>query len=263
MENSTRHSEGKVSIYKVLPSAITIIGMCFGLTSIRMSLDGYYELAVSLILLAAVADGLDGLVARQLNAVSKFGAELDSLTDFLCFGVAPAILLYCMFTNALGSFGWGATLVYVAASCLRLARFNAFQQSSVNPEPDEINAAPEPHPNHEKSKTYFVGVPAPGAALLVLLPVFITFASSLSIVISPYFVTIWLCIIGTLMISRLKTFSPKTIRIPRRSVTLSLLFIVALAAILYSYTWQTFMILSIIYTCMLIVDVIKAKGRII
>jgi CDP-diacylglycerol--serine O-phosphatidyltransferase len=144
-----------------------------------------------------------------------------------------------------------------------LARFNAFQQSSVNPEPDEINAAPEPHPNHEKPKTHFAGVPAPGAALLVLLPVFVTFASSQSIVISPYFVTIWLCIIGTLMISRLKTFSPKTIRIPRRSVTLSLLFIVALAAILYSYTWQTFMILSIIYTCMLIVDVIKAKGRII
>jgi len=184
MENSTRHSEGKVSIYKVLPSAITIIGMCFGLTSIRMSLDGFYELAVSLILLAAVADGLDGLVARQLNAVSKFGAELDSLTDFLCFGVAPAILLYCMFTNALGSFGWGATLVYVAASCLRLARFNAFQQSSVNPEPDEINAAPEPHPNHEKPKTHFVGVPAPGAALLVLLPVFFTFASSQSTVIN-------------------------------------------------------------------------------
>ena len=106
MENSTRQSESKVSIYKVVPSAITIIGMCFGLTSIRMSLEGFHELAASLILLAAVADGLDGLAARQLNAVSKFGAELDSLTDFLCFGVAPSILLYCMFTNELGSFGW-------------------------------------------------------------------------------------------------------------------------------------------------------------
>ena len=137
MENSTRQSESKVSIYKVVPSAITIIGMCFGLTSIRMSLEGFHELAASLILLAAVADGLDGLAARQLNAVSKFGAELDSLTDFLCFGVAPSILLYCMFTNELGSFGWGATLVFVAACCLRLARFNAFQQSSVKPKDDE------------------------------------------------------------------------------------------------------------------------------
>ena len=133
MENSTRQSESKVSIYKVVPSAITIIGMCFGLTSIRMSLEGFHELAASLILLAAVADGLDGLAARQLNAVSKFGAELDSLTDFLCFGVAPSILLYCMFTSKLGSFGWGATLVFVAACCLRLARFNAFQQSIANP----------------------------------------------------------------------------------------------------------------------------------
>ena len=137
MENSTRQSESKISIYKVVPSAITIIGMCFGLTSIRMSLEGFHELAASLILLAAVADGLDGLAARQLNAVSKFGAELDSLTDFLCFGVAPSILLYCMFTDELGSFGWGATLVFVAACCLRLARFNAFQQSNVNPKDDD------------------------------------------------------------------------------------------------------------------------------
>ena len=262
MENNTRQRESKVSIYKVVPSAITIIGMCFGLTSIRMSLEGFYELAVSLIFFAAVADGLDGLAARQLSAVSKFGAELDSLTDFLCFGVAPSILLYCMFTNELGSFGWGATLVFVAACCLRLARFNTFQQSSANPKDDDgqnLNACP----NTKKPKTHFVGVPAPGGALLVLLPVFFGFSSDNSISVSPYLVAAWLCIIGTLMISRLKTFSPKTIRIPRRSVTLSLLSIVMFGALLYSYTWQTFMIISTIYTCMLIVDVIKAKGKII
>ena len=258
MENSTSQSESKVSIYKVVPSAITIIGMCFGLTSIRMSLEGFHEIAASLILLAAVADGLDGLAARQLNAVSKFGAELDSLTDFLCFGVAPSILLYCMFTNELGSFGWGATLVFVAASCLRLARFNAFQQSSTNPKDDDgQNLYTCPNAKH------FVGVPAPGGALLVLLPVFFGFSSNNSIGVSPYLVAAWLCIIGTLMISRLKTFSPKTIRIPRRSVTLSLLSIVMFGALLYSYTWQTFMIISTIYTCMLIIDVIKAKGKII
>ena len=258
MENSTSQSESKVSIYKVVPSAITIIGMCFGLTSIRMSLEGFHEIAASLILLAAVADGLDGLAARQLNAVSKFGAELDSLTDFLCFGVAPSILLYCMFTNELGSFGWGATLVFVAASCLRLARFNAFQQSSTNPKDDDgqkLYTCP--------NAKHFVGVPAPGGALLVLLPVFFGFSSNNSIGVSPYLVAAWLCIIGTLMISRLKTFSPKTIRIPRRSVTLSLLSIVMFGALLYSYTWQTFMIISTIYTCMLIIDVIKAKGKII
>ena len=172
MENSTRQSESKVSIYKVVPSAITIIGMCFGLTSIRMSLEGFHELAASLILLAAVADGLDGLAARQLNAVSKFGAELDSLTDFLCFGVAPSILLYCMFTNELGSFGWGATLVFVAACCLRLARFNAFQQSSVN-----LDACP-------KDENTFCR----RSKLLVLL--------CPNISVSPYLVAAWLCIIG-------------------------------------------------------------------
>jgi len=262
MENSSRQTEGKVSIYKVVPSAITIIGMCFGLTSIRMSLEGFHELAASLILLAAVADGLDGLAARQLNAVSKFGAELDSLTDFLCFGVAPSILLYCMFTNELGSFGWGATLVFVAACCLRLARFNAFQQNSMNPKHEEVQNV-DVFATTEKPKTHFIGVPAPGGALLVLLPVFFGFSSSDSIGVSPYLVAAWLCIIGTLMISRLKTFSPKTIRIPIRSVTLSLLSIVVFGALLYSYTWQTFMIISTIYACMLIVDVIKAKGKII
>ena len=259
MENSTRQSESKVSIYKVVPSAITIIGMCFGLTSIRMSLEGFHELSASLILLAAVADGL---AARQLNAVSKFGAELDSLTDFLCFGVAPSILLYCMFTNELGSFGWGATLVFVAACCLRLARFNAFQQSSVTPKDDDGQNL-YTCPNAKKPKTHFVGVPAPGGALLVLLPVFFGFSSNNSISVSPYLVAAWLCIIGTLMISRLKTFSPKTIHIPRRSVTLSLLSIVMFGALLYSYTWQTLMIISTIYTFMLIIDVIKAKGKII
>jgi CDP-diacylglycerol--serine O-phosphatidyltransferase len=262
MESSTRQTESKVSIYKVVPSAITIIGMCFGLTSIRMSLEGFHELAASLILLAAVADGLDGLAARQLNAVSKFGAELDSLTDFLCFGVAPSILLYCMYTNALGSFGWGATLVFVAACCLRLARFNTFQQSNVDPKHEEEQKI-DAFPNAEKTKKHFIGVPAPGGALLVLLPVFFGFSSAERTSISPYLVAAWLCIIGTLMISRLKTFSPKTIRIPTRSVTLSLLLIVMFGALLYSYTWQSFMTISTIYACMLVVDVIKAKGKII
>jgi len=262
MENSSRQTEGKVSIYKVVPSAITIIGMCFGLTSMRMSLEGFHELAASLILLAAVADGLDGLAARQLNAVSKFGAELDSLTDFLCFGVAPSILLYCMFTNELGSFGWGATLVFVAACCLRLARFNTFQQSSVNNDQQDQKTG-KPSANAENPKSYFVGVPAPGGALLVLLPVFMVLSGIETILSSPYIVAAWLCFTGTLMISRLKTFSPKTIRIPRRSVTLSLLSIVMFGALLYSYTWQTFMIISTIYAFMLIIDVIKAKGKII
>ena len=145
---------------------------------------------------------------------------------------------------------------------MRLARFNAFQQSSTNPKDNDgqnIDACP----NSKKPETHFVGIPAPGGALLVLLPVFFDFSSDSSISVSPYLVAAWLCIIGTLMISRLKTFSPKTIRIPRRSVTLSLLSIVMFGALLYSYTWQTFMIISTIYTCMLIVDVIKVKGKII
>jgi CDP-diacylglycerol--serine O-phosphatidyltransferase len=262
MENSTRQSESKVSIYKVVPSAITIIGMCFGLTSIRMSLEGFHELAASLILLAAVADGLDGLAARQLNAVSKFGAELDSLTDFLCFGVAPSILLYCMFTNELGSFGWGATLVFVAACCLRLARFNAFQQSNVNND-EQDQKTNESCSDSEKPKSFFVGVPAPGGALLVLLPVFMVLSGLETVLISPYIVAAWLCLVGTLMISRLKTFSPKAIRIPRRSIAFTLLCTVVFAALLYSYTWQTFMIISLLYTCALLLSLVKVKAKII
>ena len=262
MENSTRQNESKVSIHKVVPSAITIIGMCFGLTSIRMSLEGFHEIAASLILLAAVADGLDGLAARQLNAVSKFGAELDSLTDFLCFGVAPSILLYCMFTNELGSFGWGATLVFVAACCLRLARFNAFQQSSVNND-EQDQKTNEPCSGTEKPKSFFVGVPAPGGALLALLPVFLVLSGLETVLISPYIVAAWLCLVGTLMISRLKTFSPKAIRIPRRSVAITLLFTVVFAALLYSYTWQTFMIISLLYTCALLFSLVKVKAKII
>ena len=261
MENGTRQSEGKVSIYKVVPSAITIIGMCFGLTSIRMSLEGFHELATSLILLAAVADGLDGLAARQLNAVSKFGAELDSLTDFLCFGVAPSILLYCMFTHELGAFGWGATLVFVAACCLRLARFNTFQQSGVNNNQQD-QKTDKPYPVSEKPKSYFVGVPAPGGALLVLFPIFLVLSGLETVLISPYIVAAWFCLVGTLMISRLKTFSPKAIRIPRRSIALSLLSIVIYGVVIYSYTWQAMIIISSIYVCMLIFDVIKARGKV-
>ena len=171
----------------LLPSLVTVIGLCAGLTAIRFAYADKFILATALILLAAVLDGVDGQLARRLKSESPFGAELDSLCDFLDFGVAPGILVY-QFALAgapnANDIGWVLVLVYIVCCCLRLARFNVNR--------DAPTGGVKPH---------FTGVPAPAGALLALLPLFLTFGGVLDAREAPLLVAPWLCLVG-LMLTR-------------------------------------------------------------
>ena len=158
-------------IAKYVPNFVTLLSLSSGFTSISFSLNKEWEIAIYLILLATVFDFFDGWFARKLKSGSNFGAELDSLSDFVSFGVAPSILIYLWSTNSLGSLGWGATLFFVICSSLRLARFTA-----------DIYITNKPIDDNE----YFVGIPSPAAAGLVLLPLFIFFEFNLEFIKNEY-----------------------------------------------------------------------------
>lgn len=191
----------KLTVVNLLPNLVTIIGLCAGLTSIRLAIGGDYPFATGLIVFAALIDGFDGLLARRLKATSDLGAELDSLSDFLNFGVAPGVLVFQVLLADSGGAGWLFVLVFSICCCLRLARFN-------------VAKALESVGEQEPAK-HFVGVPAPAGALLALLPVFLLFED----IVDPATVQIptmaWLGLVGAMMVSQLPTFSPKSVLIPR------------------------------------------------
>ena len=210
----------------VLPNLITLLALCAGLTAIRMAIEHRYEVAFAAILFAAILDGIDGRMARYLRATSRFGAELDSLADFVDFGVAPAFLLYVWALDELGSIGWICALVLAICTGLRLARFNSALQVP----------APDWH------KDFFVGVPAPAGALVVLLPIYLdrmglTIPSQATGAVALYTV-----FVAFLMVSRLPTLSGKRFgrRVPRDGVLPVLVVGVLLVALLASYPF-TFM----------------------
>ncbi|MEO1951630.1 MULTISPECIES: CDP-diacylglycerol--serine O-phosphatidyltransferase [unclassified Thioclava] len=238
------HEKDRLPFLQLVPNLVTIAGMGLGLTSIRFAMDDRFESAVVLILLAALIDGMDGLLARRLNASSDFGAELDSLSDFLCFGVAPGLLLYRFALGETHAFGWVFVLVYTGAACLRLARFNV------------MRAEPE-------SMRHFTGVPAPAGAGLALLPMFVSFAELGDARAVPVLVAVWLGFVGLLMISRIKTFSPKAMRIPRRAVGVLLIGTVIAVGMVFTRIWLLMVILAAIYAVMLIPAIWKARGRIL
>lgn len=180
----------------LVPNLVTILGLCAGLTAIRYSFDDRIALAASLIVIAALMDGLDGLIARRLRATSQIGAELDSLSDFLCFGVAPALVVFRFGMSGDGGLSWALALVYAICCCLRLARFNVMRA-----EPDA--------PRH------FIGVPAPAGAGLALMPVFATFGGLVDLHDSSLLTGLWLGFVGLLMISRIPTPSIKGLRVTR------------------------------------------------
>ncbi len=190
----------------LLPNLVTLLGLCAGLTSIRYVLDGRYEIAAALIILAAVMDVMDGLLARRLNAASHFGAELDSLSDFVCFGVAPGIFVFHFAMAGMPGLGWLAVLLYILCACLRLARFNVMR-----------DAPPPP------GRAHFIGVPAPAGAMLALLPVYLSLAGWIDTSDLAVPVAIYIALIGLLMISRLPTISLKGLRVPRNRAVFVLL----------------------------------------
>ena len=215
----------------ILPNMLTLIGVCIGLTSIRFALDGRFEFAIVAIILAAVIDGLDGRIARLIKGTSKVGKELDSLTDMISFGVAPAFIMYFWKLNTLGRFGWLVCLIYVICVALRLARFN-------------VNSGQEP----SWRDNFFEGVPSPAGGILVLTPLIFSL-SGIQIFQINYTIVVPLFFMATslLLISKLPTYSFKKIVI-RRSTTIFLLFsIVLFFGLLLIYTFEVIAVSSLIY----------------
>ena len=219
----------------ILPNMLTLIGVCIGLTSIRFALDGRFELAIIAILFAALIDGLDGRIARLIKGTSKVGKELDSLTDVISFGVAPAFIMYFWKLNTLGRFGWLLCLVYVICVALRLARFN-------------VNSNQEP----SWKDNFFQGVPSPAGAILLLTPLIISLSGfNLIQLNSDIIVPIFFVSTSLLLISKFPSYSFKKIVIPRRTTIFLLFGIVLFFGLLLIYTFNVIAISSLVYLLLL------------
>lgn len=223
-----------VPLRMLAPNMLTLLALCAGLTSIRMSIEARYDLAIAAIVFAALLDGIDGRVARLLKSSSRFGAELDSLADFLNFGVAPAILLHVWVLDALGSVGWIGALVYAMCVALRLARFNVQLDGPARP---------------AWTAAYFVGVPAPAGALAVLLPVYLHLVGVPRLAETAPVVLGYQLAIAFLMVSRLPSFSGKTVgeRIPREYVLPVFVAVVIIVALLISFPWEVMAAATLAY----------------
>ncbi len=221
------------SINRLIPNMLTVLALCAGLTSIRFALEQRWEMAVFAIVVAAVLDGLDGRIARLLDSTSKFGAELDSLSDFVSFGVAPAILLYYWTLQSAGGLGWVIALLFGVCVALRLARFNTRIDN------DDLPAW---------TSRFFVGVPAPAGAGLSLMPVFATLLFGPGFFDTPPFTGAVTIAVALLMVSRLPTYSMKRVRVPHQLVVPTLLGVGVTAAVLITMPWLTLLALGLVYS---------------
>lgn len=231
---STKNKLSEVPFRKLIPNIVTMLALCSGITSIRYSMQENWEKAVIFIFLAALFDGLDGRVARMLKASSKFGAELDSLSDFVSFGVAPAILMFqwCLFD--LPKIGWFFCLLFAMGMAMRLARFNTMLEDDTIP----------PYWSH-----YFTGVPAPAAAAMVIMPILISFdcKEALPYMRTHLFCGVWMCIVSYLETSRIPTISLKKAKVHPSMIVPLLLIVALLANFLFTQTWLTLGVLTGLY----------------
>jgi CDP-diacylglycerol--serine O-phosphatidyltransferase len=226
-----RHS--KIPVRMLVPNFFTLLSLCAGLTAIRMAIEQRYEMAIALVVIAAMLDGVDGRLARALKAQSKFGAELDSLADFVNFGVAPAVIVFIWGLTPLKGFGWIAVLVFALAMGLRLARFNAM-----------IDV--------EKPKwqsNYFTGMPAPAGAITVLLPLYVDGLGLFDVQQWPVLVSLYVLAMAFLLVSTIPTFSGKLMgeRISREYVMPMFVGVAAVVALLVTYPYGTLTLLTLIY----------------
>jgi CDP-diacylglycerol---serine O-phosphatidyltransferase len=230
-------ARGQVPVRVLIPNIFTLLGLCAGLTAIRMAIEHRWDLAVAALVFAAFLDGIDGRIARLLKASSRFGAELDSLADFVNFGVAPAIIMFNWALDDLRSMGWIAVLVFAVCAALRLARFNVALE----------------HPDLPAWKSsYFVGVPAPAGAIILLLPIY---AQDLGLHVPSLtpLVFFYTLAIALLMVSRVPTFSGKLIgqRIAREHVLPVFVLAAVFVGVLLTYPFYTLAIGSLTYLAMI------------
>ena len=234
-KNNLKIIADKKNARVILPNMLTLIGVCIGLTSIRFALDGKFEFAIIAIIFAALIDGLDGRIARLIKGTSKVGKELDSLTDMISFGVAPAFVMYFWKLNTLGRFGWLVCLIYVICVALRLARFN-------------VNSNQEP----SWRDNFFEGVPSPAGGILVLTPLIISVSNfdyiplNYEIIVPSFFI-----VTSLLLISKFPSYSFKKIVIQRKATIFLLFGIVLYFGLLLIYPFNVMAISSIIYLFML------------
>src|SRR5213596_1441766 len=212
-----------IPVRMLVPNVITLLAICAGLTAIRLSIEGRMELAVAAIVFAAALDGIDGRVARMIKGQSKFGAELDSLADFVNFGVAPGLILYFWQLHEIHNGGWIAAMVFAISGGLRLARFNATMDDPNKP---------------AFAANYFTGVPAPAGAITVLLPIYLAFLGLPKP--HPTLTALYTLLIAFLMVSRLPVFSGKTIRmrVPPEMVLPVFVSVIFFIALLIGYPWH-------------------------
>ena len=229
----------------LLPNILTLGGVCLGISSIKFSIDGNYNLAVTLILFAAILDALDGRIARLIKGTSEFGKELDSLTDFVSFGIAPVFVLYFWELSNYGKLGWAITLIYSVCCVLRLARFNLTKV-------DE---------NQEWKKNFFEGIPSPAGGLLILMPL-IYDLTDLNIGFNIKILTPYLTIaIAILLVSKIPTLALKKISISPKTTVFLLLSIGIIIIALLFYTLKTLLIFGIIYLLSIPVSIIIYKNQ--
>ncbi|HXS48790.1 MAG TPA: phosphatidylcholine/phosphatidylserine synthase [Sphingomicrobium sp.] len=226
----------RIPFRAMVPNAITVLALCCGLSGVFFGIKTEWQKALAAIVIAGVLDGMDGRIARLLRADSKFGAELDSLSDNIAFGTAPALILFLWSLHAAPRFGWTAALALAVCCALRLARFNA-----------RIDAAEQPH----KSAGFNTGVPAPAGAGLAFIPIFLWLVTGSGWFQAWYVVMPWVLFVALLMISSIPTYSWSSIRIRSSWRLLALAGIAVLGAALLTAPWHTLLVVSVIYLLMI------------
>jgi CDP-diacylglycerol--serine O-phosphatidyltransferase len=231
---SRRRRFKAIPVRTLLPNLITLLALCAGLTAIRLAIENNIQLALAAIVFAALLDGIDGRLARMLKGTSRFGAELDSLADFVNFGVTPALILYFWGLHELKSAGWIAALVFAICAGLRLARFNVMIDDPNQP---------------AWAGNFFTGIPAPAGAITVLLPIYLDLLGLSGGLIAVWLTFLYTLVIALLMVSRLPVFSGKRVgkRVPPEMVLPVFVVVVAFFALLISYPWAVLTIGTLAY----------------
>lgn len=222
-----------IPVRSLAPNAITVLALCAGMFGVRFAYLGEWESAVTAILIAGVFDGLDGSVARLLKGTSKFGAELDSLSDVISFGVSPALIMYMWVLSDVKGLGWLMSLMFAICMALRLARFNTVMKD------DELGA--------EVKAGYYTGIPAPASAALALWPMILSFEFGYKFLEDPIICSAYMAVICLLTVSRIPTFSFKSLKIHKEHVLFVLLGIGILASLLMTNLWMTMSVVGMLY----------------
>lgn len=236
--------------YRLIPNIITLMALCAGLTAIRFAIDERFMAAMVAILIAALLDSLDGAAARLLKSTSPIGMQLDSLSDFVSFGIAPSIIIYLWVMTPKVIMGWAFCLIFAIATALRLARFNVHTE-------EKNNTA-----NKKTDKYYFEGVPSPAGAILALLPLYASFEIGKgTMTYSPIAIGIWILFVAALMLSQIPTYSLKGLRLQRKFALPVMGVVGAILASLINEPWTTLAVISVVYLLSVPVSYIRVSGK--